>query len=330
MNEMARPEFSLITLSYQSGTHLSDCLEALTGLGDNNEYLHADNGSDDISLADLKARFPGVIQIANPENLGFAAGMNQAAARARGTWLGFINPDAFVDRNWLKAMQRAIEDHPDTAIFTSLQLDSQVPDHMDGAGDAMTFFGFPYRSGFGQNLPETLKTSEVFGPCGAAFLIRRDLFLALDGFDESFFCYCEDADLAFRARLLGARTLFIPQAIVHHVGSASSGKRSDFALWHGYRNRIWLYIKNMPALLLVVSAPFHFAMTLFGALKDTFKGKGHIVGSALLAALLGIKPMLLQRKIIQSRRQISALRLAKSLTWNPLKIARRDLDHRRP
>ncbi len=318
--------FSLITLSYQSAAQIETCLRAMSQQAA--EIIHADNGSNDIDLSGLKTHFPAVTQLAFGENLGFAAGMNRAAAMATGDWLGFVNPDAYLDPDWLRAMQVAIEAHPDVKIFTALQRDAENPHILDGAGDALTFFGFPYRSGIGHPTPADMKVAESFAPCGAAFLIRRDLWDLLGGFDERFFCYCEDADLGFRARLMGEVCLFVPQACARHVGSASLGVRSDFALYHGYRNRLWLYVKNMPLALLIVTLPVHIGMTLLGAIKDTLKGKAAIVWRALFDALKGIGPILKSRKMIQSARQITALRLAKSLTWNLKKIATRAIDHR--
>lgn len=322
-------DVTLITLSYNSGRHVETCLKALCALDGECTIVHADNGSDDIDLDALAARFPQVRQVRHGRNLGFAAGMNRAAEAATTTWIGFINPDAFVDANWWQAMRAAMMAHPEANIFTALQTDADDAGRMDGAGDAMTFFGFPYRSGFGHPVPATLRSGEVFSPCGAAFVVRRDLFQRLGGFDERFFCYCEDADLGFRARLAGEKTIFVPQARVAHIGSASTSVRSDFALYHGYRNRIWLYVKNMPLMLLIPTLPLHAALTLFGAVKDTLNGKGGIVWPAIAAALRGLRPILRDRANIQKTRQISALRLAKSLTWNPMKIARRALDHRR-
>ena len=317
--------FSLITLSYHSGAQIERCLSAL-GAQDA-EIIHADNGGD-LDMVALAAKFPTVRQIANPVNFGFAVGMNRAVAQSSGDWIGLINPDAFMDAGWLNAMKAVITKYPDVKLFTSLQIDAEQPDRLDGVGDALTFFGFPYRAGIGHPVPPHMDVAEVFAPCGAAMLIRRDLWDELGGFDENFFCYCEDADLGFRARLLGERCLFVPEAKVSHIGSASLGVRSDFALYHGYRNRLWLYLKNMPLGLLILTLPIHIGLTLMGALKDTLKGKGRLVSRALRDALQGLRPILEHRKLIQKARQIGSLRLAKSLTWNLLKIASRDIDHR--
>ena len=320
--------FSLIVLAFNSGRYLDRCLIALSAF--DAEIICADNGSTDgTDFAALQSQYPNVQFRLHGQNLGFAGGNNRAAETARGDWLGFINPDAFAEAGWLDAMRAAIAADPEAAILTSLQLDAADPSKMDGAGDAMTFFGFPYRMGFGQPLPAALPPATVFSPCGAAFAIRRDLWRQLDGFDERFFTYCEDADLGFRAQLLGHRCRFVPQARVAHVGSASTSVRSDFALYHGYRNRVWLYLKNMPLVVLLPTLPVHIGLTVSGALVDTFKGKGAIVCKALGDAISGMGPIFAARKIIMKTKRIEALRLAALLTWNPAKIARRDLDHRR-
>ena len=324
---MTEPKVSFITLSYNSGKYIDRCLGTLVDQG-GHEVIHADNGSTDIDLDEMQGNYPTVRQIRHTANLGFAVAMNRAAATATGDWLAFINPDAFLADDWLAVMTSAIAAHPETRLFTSLQTDAEKHDRLDGAGDAMTFFGFPYRMGFGQPTPRDLAPADVFAPCGAAMLVRRDLFEALGGFAESFFCYCEDADLGFRARLVGDRCLFIPEARVGHVGSASTSARSDFALYHGYRNRVWLYVRNMPWWLLLLTLPVHFGMTLMLALNDSRKGKSGLVWKALGDALAGMGPILSQRGLIQRTRQIGTLRLGKSLTWNLQKIANRALDHR--
>jgi GT2 family glycosyltransferase len=322
LSDLPLLKISIIVLSYNSGAYIQRCLDALKPF--DAEIVLADNGSAGFKAAALRKANPKVKVLPIGINLGFAGGNNRAVYHTTGDWLGFINPDAFADPAWYDAMRAAITANPDVAMFTSLQIDAMDARRMDGRGDGMTFFGFPYRAGFGRPVPPRLKSVEVFSPCGAAFVIRRDLFEALGGFDERFFCYCEDADLGFRARLLGHRCLFVPEAQVAHIGSASTGVRSDFALYHGYRNRIWLYLKNMPLALLIPTLPIHIALTLIGAIKDSITGRGRPAWRGIGDAFKGLGPIFRSREHIQASRQIKALRLAKVLTWNPFRIARRD------
>ncbi|WP_343683366.1 glycosyltransferase family 2 protein [Asticcacaulis sp.] len=329
--DVSRPRFSLIVLSYQSGAYLERCIKALLDQNtDDFEILLADNGSTDGAPQALTAKFPQIRFIDNGGNLGFAAGNNAAVRHARGDWLGFINPDVFVHAHWLYEIERAIASYPDTHIFTSLQLDPQDPRVLDGAGDGMSFFGFPFRMGYRACRPEHIPVSEVFSPCGAAFVIKRSLFEALGGFYERFFIYCEDADLGYRARLRRERTLLIPHARVDHIGSATLGARSDFALFYGYRNRLWMFLKNTPSPVLWLMLLPHLLFSLSGALKDVLKGRGPVVGRALREALSGLGAVMRDRRQLQSTRLLRSTDLLSQFTWDLRLILRRGLDLRSP
>jgi GT2 family glycosyltransferase len=105
-------------------------------------------------------------------------------------------------------------------------------------------------------------------------LYRRSALIELGGFDEDYFCYVEDVDLGFRLRLAGHQCLYIPSSIVHHVGSGSTGgKNSDFAVYHGHRNLVWTYVKDMPGFLFwLFLIPSLFLIPLiFTLLKATSK-----------------------------------------------------------
>ncbi|ESQ81182.1 glycosyltransferase family 2 protein [Asticcacaulis sp. YBE204] len=330
MPRFSLPKFSLIVLSYQSGSYLERCIEALKAQSGDYEIILADNGSTDGAPQAVLARHPDVRFVDNGGNLGFAKGMNQAARHAQGQWLCFINPDVFVHATWLAQMAVAIGTHSDTRIFTSLQLDPQDQTILDGAGDGMTWFGFPYRMGYRAPKPPHIPVSEVFSPCGAAFVIERSLFESLGGFYERFFIYCEDADLGYRARLTGERTLLVPDAKVDHIGSATLGARSDFALYYGYRNRLWLYLKNTPAPVMWLTALPHLLLSLCIAAKDVLKGRGKVVARALRDAVSGLGPVLNDRRHVQRTRRLPAVGLLRQLTWSPRLIGRRGLDLRKP
>lgn len=130
---------------------------------------------------------------------------------------------------------------------------------------ATPFFaaGFPWCGNHGRPISEVPPEGETFGPCAAAALFRTRDFPGAGGFDGRFFCYCEDVDLALRLRLSGGRCIQVRDAVVRHVSSGLSGARSDFALYHSARNRIWTMIKNVPWPLLMPMIPAHVAVTLF-------------------------------------------------------------------
>lgn len=196
-------------------------------------------------------------------NLGFAAANNRAAEGAETPWLATLNPDVFAEPGWLAALMAATERHPGVSMFGSTQVDANHPDRLDGTGDAFFAAGFPWRGNHGRPISEVPPEGETFGPCAAAALFRTRDFPGDGGFDERFFCYCENVDLAFQLRLSGGRCIQVRDAVVRHVSSGLSGARSDFALYHSARNRIWTMIKDMPWPLLMPMIPAHVAVTLF-------------------------------------------------------------------
>ncbi|MBM3573789.1 MAG: glycosyltransferase family 2 protein, partial [Alphaproteobacteria bacterium] len=251
---MSAPAVSVLVVNFNAGAYLTRCLRALAAQSFQNfEIILIDNGSTDGSLDQAVAAVPElaarlVVERAGA-NLGFAAANNRAAGRARAPWLATLNPDAFARPNWLAEMLAAVQRHPDFAMFGSTQLMADCPDIIDGAGDAYHALGIAWRGGFEHPASSLSEEGEVFGPCAAAALYRRDAFVAAGGFDERFYCYHEDVDLAFRLRLTGQRCVQVAAAVVEHVGSGITGRTSDFSVYHGTRNRIWTFVKNMPAAL---------------------------------------------------------------------------------
>jgi N-acetylglucosaminyl-diphospho-decaprenol L-rhamnosyltransferase len=202
--------------------------------------------------------------------------------------------------------------------FASLQLDAADLTRLDGAGDVMTSAGIPFRGGYHRKRPKTLPEGQVFSACGAAMLIDRELFLGLGGFDERFFCYCEDVDLGYRLRLAGEQARLAPLAVVRHVGSATLGVRSDFALFHGTRNRVWTFVKNTPGLMLWLTLPLHIGVTA-GLLLLHLRRRDHgPVIKGIRAALADLKPVWVQRAAIQAGRKTSAIDILRVMAVDPI------------
>jgi N-acetylglucosaminyl-diphospho-decaprenol L-rhamnosyltransferase len=210
------PVISLVIVNYNSGNHLTHALRAVAAQTfDNFETIVVDNCSSDDSFARAQnaagedARF---IFVTAKSNLGFAAGSNLGAARARGDWIALLNPDAVPAPDWLEQLLGATRRHPDVVMFGSTQIDAVDPLRLDGAGDHYFATGIPWRGGRGWPVEELPSEGEVFAPCAAACLFRADVFREARGFDERFFCYVDDIDLAFRLRLMGHRCIQVSAA----------------------------------------------------------------------------------------------------------------------
>ncbi len=317
------PAISVVIVSFESGATLSRCLAALRAqtFGDF-EVLLVDNASSDGAAQAAAKADPAIRLIEAGGNIGFAAGNNLAAGQARGQWLALLNPDAYADPDWLEQLIAATQRWSKIRSFACLQKAADRPGKIDGAGDVLTLAGIPYRGAYGHDLT-ALPEGEVFSACGAAHLIARDLFLGLGGFDERFFCYCEDVDLGYRLRLIGEATLFVPQAVVSHVGSAVLGARSDFALYHGAKNRLWLLIKNSPWPLVPVVALLHLPVMALLMVMHAVRGEARPVLRGIVVGLAGIGPMLTSRRSIQATRTASARTILGAMAISPLTLARR-------
>jgi N-acetylglucosaminyl-diphospho-decaprenol L-rhamnosyltransferase len=321
------PQVSVVVVTYESGPTLADCLAALKAQTfADHEVILVDNGSADRAAQAAAAADPSLVFIDNGANLGFAAAVNQAARRASGRWLALLNPDAYAEPAWLERLVAAATAHPDARMFGSRQLMAEDPSRLDGLGDVMAGAGFPFRGGYRQKDPGLTEPCETFSACGGAMLIERELFLGMGGFDERLFCYCEDVDLGYRLRLAGLRTLIAPDAVVRHVGAASSGgRRSDFAYFHGSRNRFWVFVKNTPPVLFWLTLPLHLLATAVLFARHATRGELAAPMRGLIAGLRGIGVALEARREAQAIRKAGSLEIARAMSWNPVAVMRRRL-----
>ncbi|MEK7322535.1 MAG: glycosyltransferase family 2 protein [Pseudomonadota bacterium] len=273
-----------------------------------------DNGSTDGSPEKV-AGLPGVTVRMLGDNLGFAAGNNRAFSECDTEFVALLNPDAFPEPDWLEKLLAAARAHSDVAAFGSRQMVEGVEGVVDGLGDVYHLSGLVWRRGHGRSLKSSdLVACEIFSPCAGAALYRREALAVVVGFDEDFFCYVEDMDLGFRLRLAGYRSIYVPDAVVHHVGSAATGgQHSDFSVYHGHRNLVWTYVKNMPGWSFWACLPLHLLMNLATIVVFSLRGKGKLILSAKLDAVAGLPRMWRKRKNIQSHRIVSIFEIWRML-----------------
>ncbi len=258
---------SIIVVNYNGGEQVLECLRSLEAEGgERQEVIVVDNASQDGSPERIEKAFPGVRLIRAATNLGFGGGNNLGAHQARGQYLAFLNPDTRVEVGWLEALRRALEADPRAGMATACILLGEHPDRVNACGNEVHLSGLTLCRGMGQPFKAYDTPCEVGAVSGAAFLMRRELFERLGGFDASFFLYMEDTDLSLRARLAGKRILYVPEAVVYHDYQLRFGRRKIF---FQERNRYRMLLKIfrwrtllalLPALLLAEAVTWGFVL----------------------------------------------------------------------
>lgn len=250
---MAGDDVAVVIVNYNGEALLPDCLAALAAqTRAPAEIVVADNGSRDGSLALLRARHPGVRVLELGRNLGFAGGANRGVAATGAPWVCVLNSDATPAPDWLAQLTAAPRDEHTWALGSVLV--SAATGRIESAGDQYAPAGYAYkllRDHPLEDLPP--EPYPVFAAPGAAPVFRRDVFDALGGYEERFFLYYEDVDLAFRAVLVGYHALLVPSArVVHRLGATTKSRAR--ARFYVARNSVWCAVRCLPDLSLHVVA----------------------------------------------------------------------------
>lgn len=248
---------AVVIPSWNSAGLLPRCLDSLTGQGVELELMVVDNGSSDGSVELLRER--GVPHISLPENAGFAAAVNLGVARTAAPAVLALNADTVLEPGAVGRLAEALAADPGLGGVQPriLQLEPGTEGDVARArlysrGMALSTDGRAFEEGAGEAQDSRSATArEVFGVCGAACLLRRQLFEQLGGYDERYFAFYEDVDLNVRARIAGWRFAYVPEAVVWHVGNASwLAEAPSPGAWNARlvaRNRLATQVKFMPA-----------------------------------------------------------------------------------
>jgi N-acetylglucosaminyl-diphospho-decaprenol L-rhamnosyltransferase len=298
-------DVAVLIVAYRSRETIARCLDALDAQTVKpREVFVVENGSapdERLCASDIP---DWAIFIENDDNRGFAAANNQLARLASTRWLALLNPDAFAAPDWLEQLSAATMRYSEVSVFGSTQIDAANADQLDGCGDEYHPLGLARRGGSGSSVSSVVSDQEAFSACGAAMLVRKSVFLALRGFNEHYFCYFEDVDFSFRHRLQGGKVMQIRDAIVHHIGSASLGELSDFAVYHGVRNRMWTFVRDMPGLWMWTLLLPHLLVTGFEFLGTFKRGVIAPYARGYWHGLAGLPRALSERKGLQQNRKV--------------------------
>lgn len=300
-----------LILNHATATVTCGCIVALLPeMPPDAQIFVLDNGSpgdDARQLAEFAARHTDRIRFSSSlKNLGFAGGMNvligQALADLSVDRVLLLNSDTSPQPGFIVAMQAKL----DPARRIDMVAARMV--HENGSIDSLGIA--LYRSSLASNRKR--EDEILLGPSGGCALFTRRLLedlLAAHGewFDERFFCYAEDTDLAIRARWLGYRPAYAADAVVHHEGSLSSGgPENDFVLYHGIRNSLWWLVKDAPTGWMLRSLPRFFALHAGIVLRHLRRGRAHTLWRLYRDAFRGIPAMRRKRAIIRQSRRVPA------------------------
>jgi GT2 family glycosyltransferase len=244
---------SIIIVNFNGGDQVLRCIASvLHNSGDDYEVIVVDNASTDNSADRIEAEYAVVKLIRSTVNDGFGEGNNVGAKYAKGEYLAFLNPDTLVEPGWLDAMIVALKRHPEAGLATSRIVMMDNPDEINTCGNTVHYTGLTLCRGLGRPREAYDMLDTVNAISGAAFVIHRDLFQHLGGFDGLFFLYMEDTDLSWRASLSNYTTLFVPDSIVHHDYTLRFSRLKTF---YQERNRYLMLLKSLRWRSLLVLLP---------------------------------------------------------------------------
>jgi GT2 family glycosyltransferase len=320
---------SVLITTYNSARFLRQCLDSVLRQSYQPiELIIVDNASEDGTGAILE-ELRGIRVFYNRTNIGFAGAQNQAARSARGEWLLSLNPDVILSSTFISEVVAKGElrvgigtvcgkllrwdpnlEQPLTKLIDSTGIYFR-PDlrHLDRGADQLD------RGQYEQD-------EYVFGATGAAALYRRAMLddIAVEGeyFDEQFFAYREDADLAWRAQLMGWQCVYTPKAVGWHVRRVTPERRKQLPReinWHSIKNRFLMRAKN-------ISWPLYARCFLATTFRDAqVIGYCLLVHQRLASALLAVwklrRDLKRKREIIQSRRRVADAQLGHWFSKEP-------------
>jgi GT2 family glycosyltransferase len=233
-------------------TQLVRALGEVEGAG---ELIVVLNASDPGFESEVRELVPDAVLLIPGGNVGFAGGVVRGIREAGGEWIALVNDDAVVDPRALAEMLAVGGSSEDVGSVAAQMRFADRPDVINSAGIEVDRLGVASDRllGLPAGASERVPT-EVFGASGGAALYRRSMLDQIGGFDESFFAYLEDVDVAWRARMMGWRSMYAPAAMVHHHHSMTLGHRSRQKYFLAGRNRLRLLAKNASTRQLVTNA----------------------------------------------------------------------------
>ena len=251
-------DVTVVIPNYNGAKYLENCLDSLRKQTVRDfSVILIDNGSEDGSAQLVQTHYPEVAVRRFDSNRGFCAAVNEGIRMARTPYVILLNNDTMCEPAFVETLLRAVRRRPRCFACAPRMVRMDDPGRIDSAGDFYCALGWAFARGKGRPAGRNRKSCEVFSACAGASIYRRAVFDEIGLFDEAHFAYLEDVDICYRAKIAGYRNYYIPEAVVRHVGSATSGSLyNEFKTRYSSRNSIYLIYKNMPWPQIILNLPF--------------------------------------------------------------------------
>ena len=254
---------TVIIPNYNGLKYLGDCLRSLKKQTVKAPVLIVDNGSTDGSIEYIREelnghpdRYPDVTIKQLPDNTGFAHAVNVGIKESDAEYVLLLNNDTVSDEKMVESLLRAIESRKNAFSVGAKMLSMKNPELIDDCGDYYCALGWAFSPARDKNSSRYTKTIAVTSACAGAAIYRKAVFDEIGLFDDAHFCYLEDVDVGYRARIYGYKNYCEPSAVVYHAGSGTSGSRYNvFKEELTAANNLYFLYKNMPLLQMIINLP---------------------------------------------------------------------------
>jgi GT2 family glycosyltransferase len=317
MKSSSVPLVAYVVVLWNNKSLIDQCVESILA----QEYakkqvILVDNNSSDDSVAYIKERYPDVTLVESNVNTGFTGGNNlgikEALQRSNTKYVALINSDATLESNWTTTLVEFMETKHNVAMTQGTTFDFYDHEIVDSYYIYVARNSQATQAGWRDRYQGEVPVKRVFGVNAAACLISRSFiesqpFANTGFFDEKFFMYLEDVDIAARATVTGWANYIVPNAHAFHMGSASSSKNPNFSLYFTFRNNSAMIYKNFSwkiifrLLLQMIRSDYH---TFRHLRRIGRKESSWVIYKARLAGLLRLPIYYRDRKIMKAARTV--------------------------
>jgi len=276
-------KIAVVILNWNGKNFLRKFLPSVIRNSGEAEIIVADNASTDDTIEMLGREFPGVTQIMNKKNFGFAGGYNEALKNIEADYFILLNSDVEVTPGWIMPVIDMMERDVSIAAAQPKILSHADPSSFEYAGAAGGFidkYGYPFCRGrifdsIEKDNGQYDDARRIFWATGACMFVRSSAFREAKGFDETFFAHMEEIDLCWRLQKAGGTIWYCPQSSVNHVGGGTLHKSNPHKTYLNFRNNLLMLYKNLAPK--EFKKVYRFRMTFdFLAAVKFFAGTGNL------------------------------------------------------